>query len=654
MRWGAILVNEWMTAQSQSRQSDFSTPFPWLTVETALWGLVLISSLGLRLLRLDAAPLNTAEARDALGAWRFAQGQGTSTATGYSPLLFSGQWFTFLIFGASDLAARLLPALAGTALALVPALLRKELGRLGALVAGTLLALSPTAVNVSRTASGDVLVALGALLFACGLWRIVKGEQSPTADEIHPSVVTHHIASAPDREPRLSNIVYTLPLGIALMLVASPLAYSALLALGFALTLLVLIDADGRDRLQEGWIRLRTTPNLIRYTLGVFIGASILFSTAFAWHFEGLAAAADLLPEWLSGFVRWPDSPGVAYPVFILVIYEPLILLLGVAGVALATLRGGTPSLFFALWSIGALLLALIRPGHGPGDVLLTLLPLVCLAGLALDALFSSLRRWGHWLNEGLYLVASAPLWAYMLLNLAIYSSRPQQYTHIQLLFFDVALPTYLSMAFVTGVLLLIFALGIGYVQGLGPALRSLGLSTTLALLLYTVAATWGVNQNRPADPREPLVLEPTAPEVQLLRDSLAHFSRQHTGDAHAIDLTILIDDPALTWVLRDFHQAQFAETIGTSTLASAIVASQTQGKPLLGENYIGQDFPLRRRWNTDGLACRWNLTQYGFDQARQLDCSSLVQWFVYRRSPDRPSEEQVVLWVQQDLLAER
>jgi 4-amino-4-deoxy-L-arabinose transferase-like glycosyltransferase len=641
-------VNERM---KKSHRVDSSVPFPWLTVEITLWGLLLFIALGLRLYRLEAAPLNATEARGALAAWRFVHGQdlgvsgfggaqsspqpnGVLAATDYSPVLFSAQWFTFLVFGGSDLAARLLPALAGAALALAPALLRQQLGRLGALMAGTLLALSPTALTLSRTASGDVLVALGVLLFAGGLWRYTANQRTGE------SASTQYAA-----------------LGIALVLVSSPLAYSALLSLGSALLLLILADRESRDQLQRGWIAFRAGHNLTTRALGVLVGGFVLLSTAFGWHIGGLAAAADLLTEWLGGFIHWPDSLSLGYPILILLIYEPLILLLGGVGGILAMIRVNAPSRFLALWSVVALTLALIRPGHGPGDVLLVLLPLACLGGLTLNALIEGLRRWGHWLNEGPYLAISVPLWAYLAINLATYSSRPGQYTGINLLFVNVSLPTYLGLALASIFSLLMVAGVLGLIQGPGPMLRGLGLSTTMALLLFTIASTWGVSQNRPSDPRELLVLEPTAPEVRLLRESLARLSHEHRRGAYAIDLTVLTDDPALAWVLRDFRQAHFATPEGlfaytteTPSFTSAIIAPQTSVAPQLGEGYVGQSFPLRRRWGTEGLTCRWNLAQLGFDQVRQLDCGALVQWLIFRRSPGRPTEERVVLWLRRDL----
>jgi predicted membrane-bound mannosyltransferase len=468
-----MLVNEWMTIQNRSRRASIATSFPWLTTEISLWGFLLLISLGLRLLHLDAAPLNATEARDGLAAWHFAQGQGAPATTGYSPLLFSAQWFSFLVFSANDLTARLLPALAGTVLTLAPALLRRQIGRLGALAAGALLAISPTALTLSRTASGDVLVALGALLVTAGLFHFLT---------YHP----------PDEgaNTQYSLFTYLLPLGLALMFVSSPLAYSALIALGAALMLVALIDPQNRDRLKQTWAALSALSNWPLYMLGVFLATFVLLSTAFGWHFGGLAAAADLLPQWLDGFVRWPDSLSLTYPAFILVFYEPFILLAGGIGLVIATVRGNAPSLFVALWSIVALLLALIRPGRGPGDVLLVLVPLVCLAGLTLEALVEGLRRKGHWLNEGLYLIISLPLWAYLVINLTTYSSRPGQYSDVNLLFLRLSLPTYLSLVIATAFLLLVLAVGIGLMQGFGPALRGLGLSTMSVLLIYTISTS--------------------------------------------------------------------------------------------------------------------------------------------------------------------
>jgi hypothetical protein len=417
------------------------------------------------------------------------------------------------------------------------------------------------------------------------------------------------------------------------------------------LLMLAIVDSDSRHLLRHGWNTLRTTPRLAAYTLATLLGGVVLLSTAFGWRFEGFAAAADLLPQWLGGFIRWPDGLSVSYPGQILVLYEPLILMTGLAATVLAVARGSPFSRFVALWSIAALVLTLVRPGRGPGDVLLILVPLACLGGLALQTLVEGLGRRGRWHNEGIYLVVTLPLWLYLLFNLATYTRRPGQYFHIDLLFVNVSLPTFLGLGVVALVLVSVLVLALAAMQGADPALRALGLSATVALLLFTVAAAWGVSQNRPADPSELLIVEPTAADIQLLTESLSRVARERKGDAHAIDLTILVDDPALLWALRDFREARIAEPGSLPVITSAVIGAQSLGTPLLGGDYIGQSFPLRRRLTAENLGCRWNPIQLGLDPVRQLDCTALVNWLLFRDSPDLPTEERVVLWLRKDLL---
>jgi hypothetical protein len=78
------------------------------------WGLIALSAGFARLLLLDRAPLSESEATYAFRSWQAALGQldGSLTDLGaplFSHILTGIMW----IFGASDIAARLLSALAG-------------------------------------------------------------------------------------------------------------------------------------------------------------------------------------------------------------------------------------------------------------------------------------------------------------------------------------------------------------------------------------------------------------------------------------------------------------------------------------------------------------------------------------------------------------
>ena len=109
-----------------------TSPTRQLTVEAALWILVVAAALALRLFQLGAAPLSAAEAREATLALRAASGLGFPTAD-YNPVLLAANGLLFTLFGTSDFLARLFPAALGAVLALTPWLFRRQVGRVGAL-----------------------------------------------------------------------------------------------------------------------------------------------------------------------------------------------------------------------------------------------------------------------------------------------------------------------------------------------------------------------------------------------------------------------------------------------------------------------------------------------------------------------------------------
>jgi hypothetical protein len=120
----------------------------------------------LRLACLDA-PLTNAEAASALLALAALRGEPVVLP---NPLLGNAQMATFALLGAGDAWARLLPALGGVALCLLPMAFRASLGRRPALLMGALLALSPTAWFVARQSGGAILA--WALALAAQLaWR---------------------------------------------------------------------------------------------------------------------------------------------------------------------------------------------------------------------------------------------------------------------------------------------------------------------------------------------------------------------------------------------------------------------------------------------------------------------------------------------------
>ena len=136
------------------------TRFPILTLEHFLYLVTMGVALALRLYQLGAYPLAEPEAREALLAWNWVRGL-PSLGIPRSPAYFSFTSLSFLLGGASEAVARLVPALVGASLTLLPLLFRDKLGRAEALLTSLFLALSAGLVAASRTADGTMLALAG-------------------------------------------------------------------------------------------------------------------------------------------------------------------------------------------------------------------------------------------------------------------------------------------------------------------------------------------------------------------------------------------------------------------------------------------------------------------------------------------------------------
>ena len=127
------------------RQLSLGSVSPWLIVG---WLAVFATALILRLMRLNTLALDGGEAVLAYDAWTLYRGQPSvtdlSSAAEALPLLL--QVFSFFLFGATDVVARLMPAFAGLAIVALRLALRRWVGETPALGMGALLAISPTLV----------------------------------------------------------------------------------------------------------------------------------------------------------------------------------------------------------------------------------------------------------------------------------------------------------------------------------------------------------------------------------------------------------------------------------------------------------------------------------------------------------------------------
>ncbi len=340
--------------------------------EVVLYLVVVCLAAGLRLSRLDWPPLTGGEARQALGAaWR------TPGASAHwipprdwapeSPAYNALTRWVFQVGGASDSLARLIPALAGVGLVLVPLWMRPRLGRAAALMTSSVLAVSPTLVSVSRTAGGESLAVLGigaclGLLF--GSDRVSQGRMFGAA------------------------------VAAGLALASGPALFTGCLGVLAAYLGLRLFRRGPRPGLLEIGLG-RWGP-----WLATALAAALLVSTSLGTSVGDSAGVPNALGEWLQGWTVTGDTHALTV-LFLLLLFEPLAILFGVGG--LAHRRGSADALMTACgaWAVGALFAALAYPMRAPASAAWVVLPLAVLAGRALADLAEGLVSGWSWIGHG-------------------------------------------------------------------------------------------------------------------------------------------------------------------------------------------------------------------------------------------------------------
>ncbi len=126
----------------------------------------------LRFWDLGAKAFHHDESLHAFYAWRLFDGQGyVHDPMMHGPLLFELNALVYLLFGASDFTARLVPALFGVALIGLPYYLKNELGKAGAIAASAILVISPAFLYFSRFIRHDIYVDFFTLLMVIGVFR---------------------------------------------------------------------------------------------------------------------------------------------------------------------------------------------------------------------------------------------------------------------------------------------------------------------------------------------------------------------------------------------------------------------------------------------------------------------------------------------------
>lgn len=567
---------------------------PHLTLADGLFLLVGLAAAVLRFVNLGRLPLTPAEAEAALGVWRFWQAGELELSTAIaapSPAYFSLTALLTQVLGFSDGVMRLVPSLFGVGLVLLPWLLCRWLGAVGALVMSLLLAISPLTTAVSRTAGGESL-ALFALLLLLAAWLHYQDEGS-------------------------QRWLYVAGGALALGLGSASLFYGGLLTLLLAL---VVVRAMFQER--ASWLERSAWRKTAVFTLALFV----LLNSLFLWHLPGLGSAAALLDQWAQSFGFTGGLAALLHPLFALARYEFGLLVLGVPAILWAVWGDDRLTNLAILW-LGTLLGLLLLQWGNMGWALLALLPGYMLVGRLADFVLAEFTDRLTWLfTAGLTLLGGV-----MFVNVArfvrvvAYSSEDLQ--NVWLAMFAFAL---------TAVTIYFF-----WAWAQKPTYQAVMLAALLLLSFYQWGTAWRLGHAAAHDLRERWVQAPTPDdELPMLIRTIRQISAQATGSEKGIDLVSGVDSAVLRWYLREFPRASFGQTVPPTTQASLILTPQEgASQPAFGSEYFGGDFGLLRT----GLAPESLITQFPV-----LDT---LRWWLFQESGAITQENRVVLWIRADLM---
>jgi uncharacterized protein (TIGR03663 family) len=613
--------------------STFPIPLPWL--------LLLTVAAATRLWDVGARTMSHDEALHAYYSWQLYAGQGyIHNPVTHGPFLFHATALIYALFGASDATARLAPALFGVALVGLPYLLRRWLGRLGALFSGVMLLISPAMLFYGRYIRHDLPVLVWTLLMVIALYQFIatrnRGWFWVGALATALSLCTKEVSlifgfvgltflglawkrervrpPASRRWRRLGRTVAVLLAGLlvaglatassdtnpglAVLHAASPYVSLALgLLLSVLLTLPRLPESDGRWQATLAAIDRRTWRNALLAAAFIFV----LLHTTFLTNVAGLlTGTGGAVIYWLAQQgVERGSQPWYYYAVT-LSLYEFLPLTFGGLGLARFLLarrawqsetdEGRTFVTFLVYWLLTGLVIYSWAGEKMPWLTVHLALPLILLGGWFLDrtlagAGWSALTRKGA-LPLGL-LLALLAYTAIMLLSV-----RPFQGWSI----WDLRdTGQWLLMAAV-GILLLWPARRLVRRLGWRPA-RQVALATLfVSLSLPTVRFAWLASFTNEDTPLEYLVYAHSSTDVKRTMRHIEAISLQQTGER---ELRVLYDDDVrwvFQWYLRDYPNARmFGRELDAEDLADApvvILGSETWEKnaPQLGDDYYRYD----------------------------------------------------------------
>lgn len=570
-----------------------------LTLEHALYGLILLASALTRLLELGRIPLSPGEAGKALAVWNTWQSSSEVLLTG-SPAYYNLTVLLSQLLGFSDSAMRFVPAVFGVAAVLLPWWLRSYSGRIGALTASLLMAVSPLLVITSRTAGGLSIAYFAGLLLLVS-WLNYQDTGRP-------------------------KWMILTAVSLALGLTGAPLFYSFLLTLTLAwLGQSTFGPALFTDELGNRRPLVKPDRQTIRQSI-LFGGLIFLaLGAALLLNIGGIGAAAQNIAGWIAEFASPLANGDWLATILDFVRYEFIVLILGGTAVIWATWRGLPYPMFLIYWLVAAILLAFFQRGYHVNALVLAM-PGILLVGVFVDDVMKVRTGFQKWAIAGLFILIGGVV----IVNLGRYTRLLSSDQPL-----DVQARYYHLLAILLALVILILALTISW----SWHRKSVGQGVVIGLLVLLIGFSWSTSlwlaREAANDSRERWVDVATDDDMRLLAQVIQQVSWQVRGSPDGLEIVSSIDNPALRWYLRDMTDLNIGSVLPPSTDSSALISGFERDSQLSSE-YIGIDFGFLRP-----------------DTEHTLSSGQLLSWWLFHDSPIPISEQRLIFWLRSDLAGE-
>lgn len=523
------------------------------TFEHLLYLAALVIALSYRLSGLGAFPLSEFEAGWAMQAYKLAEGQSVILGGEALYVILTSLLFDF--FSSSAAIARLLPALAGSFLILLPWGVRKRIGALPALVLAFGLALDPGMVAVSRLAGGPML-AVFILLALMVSWMQGRPEWMGAL------------------------------LGLGLLAGSSFwFGYIGLLLS----TLLLRLFSEERVEVEPGSWR----------KMGIAAGIVILLAGTFFLRFPGgLSALGGGLADLLSGW-RVPSGVSVGQSMFTLAYYQPLVVAAALIVIVRAIIKQEAHKSTMIWWMLSALFLILAYPARQAYDLVWVLLPLWAIAAQGLAKLFENLDlRDGVVIGEAI-LTTIFLVFAWLVLASVLVQAVPEFFIipvfGREITFQGIwVVPAVIVMAVVSAGLI-----GMGW--NFPSAMRGLAAGFIVFLGFNMMATAWTASHLRERQVYDLWQPSPVAGVNDVLLETVENLSETSSGHKNRLEIVSLVDSVALEWLLREFPDFRSVTQLAPGEQPAIVIVTDDEDDVFLQTAYRGQSFALEfhRGWDS-------------------------------------------------------